>query len=358
MIRSILALLLMGLMVCPYALADTFELKAKKIKVGKDGSDVLPEIELRPQKLHDGANGHKFRSENPQTFLTRFGQNEGYTVTFGVDEKRGSGKGFDLIFADVTSDGNKPWGKKLSGKISHRGYRYKDTAFPPFELKLDYAGGSTYPVQARFSTQADAPSESSLYLTPLCILEGSVGFGENQQKMMVFDANCNGVFGESGTPGNSSARGDKVWIGRGSPKAEDAYVDALPIGKYYMFEGEYYEISFDNSSSVDIKKAEVALGKIRVNNPGFILELIEGSSVLYVSSEKGREIAVPEGSYKINSASFRRKHKGKTWELEGKPGSFGETFSVKENEVTDISVGPPLKIMISASTRPMGLEKH
>jgi hypothetical protein len=175
--------------------------------------------------------------------------------------------------------------------------------------------------------------------------------------VIVFDANCNGVFGEAGSPGGHRVRGDRIWIGKGSAKVAEAYVEALPLGKYYLFEDQYYTIAFKGSNGnkqVEISKADVPLGTIQVNNPGFLFELVGGNSVFYVSSEKSNTVSVPVGKYRVNTASFRRRYKGKTWELEGRPGSCKESFTVKEGEVTIVEAGPPLRIMIDTDLRARG----
>jgi len=355
MVRIVAAVLSIWLLFISQAYADSFELKKKKLKVTKKNADALPEIELRPSRGLAVENEPKYRSKNPQRFMARFGPDGGVSVAFAVDEKRGPGKGFDFLYTDVTGKGDLSAGKKTPGKTSKRGYSYEDTDFKSLEIQIPGINGpEPYLINIRFSTRKDSPSESSLFLTPLCILEGSISLGEQQLKMMVFDSNCNGVFGEGGRLVKGKVEGDRVWLGKGSPKPEDAFLEAIPLGKYFLYGSEYFEITFSGGLNVDVAKADVPLGTIKVNNPGFLLELVGDDGVLYVSSEKEQIVRVPEGSYRINNASFRRKYKGKIWELEGQQGSFNEKFSVKGDGVTEIDVGPPLKIKISCNTRKVG----
>jgi len=355
MTRKILFVIAVLVLISPLLSADSFELKLKKIKVNKKNAEMLPEMELRPAALSGISSEPRYRSDYPQKFKASFGDGDGIDVAFAVDEKRGSGKGFDFLYVDVNGGGDLSGGKKLSGKSSNRGYSYLDTSFSKFDIEIPSGGGiQEYPVQARFSIQRNQTNNSSLYLMPLCVLEGDIQFGETQCEIVVFDSNCNGVFGEKGSPGGRRASGDRVWIGKKAPKVEDAYVEALPLGKYYLFEDQYYEIEFGSQSQVDINRADVPLGTVKVNNPGFLLELVQGNSVLYANNEKGTEVKVPVGSYRVNNAGFRLRHKGQLWELEGQPGSCTEQFTVMESEVSEISVGPPLKIMVTADMRNEG----
>lgn len=355
MLRKALAFLVLGIIAHSSLWADTFELQVKKLKVTKKNADIFPELELRPVQDLNVDKEPKYRSDYPQKFMTAFGNGEEMTVSFAVDEKRGSGKGFDLLYVDSKGNGDLAKGKKVTGKTSKRSYSYTDTQFSAFEVLMPRPDGSAgFPVQARFSIRKDTTDDSSLYLMPLCVLEGKIAFDGKQQKIIIFDSNCNGVFGETGSLRGSTVAGDRVWIGPGSPKYEAAYAEALPLGKYHFFEDKYYEVKFTENNEVDITTADVPLGTLKVNNPGFLLELIDGGDVLYVSNEKGTEILCPEGNYRVNNASFRCKYKGAIWELEGRPGTFGRSFKVDEGGVTEIDVGAPLKISISADTRPMG----
>jgi hypothetical protein len=358
MIRTLWVFLFAGMLFCTPALGDSFELKRKKIKMNKNNADVLPTLELRPENLTELSKEPKYKSDYPQKFVTHFGPEGAIAVSMSVDEKRGSGKGFDYLYADVNGSGDLSKGKRVAGKTSTRGYSYMDTEFAVFEVEIPDGEGAVtkFPVQARFSIKREATNDSSLYLTSLCILEGSLSFGESKRKVMVFDTNCNGVFGDTASGGGRGGEntGDRIWIGTGSPKVEDAYVEALPLGKYYLFENQYYEINFTEKQALEVAEADVAVGLIRVNNPGFLLELNKDNTVLYVSNEEGQEVNVPVGSYKVNTSSFRMKHKGKTWELEGEPGNCSQSFTVEEGQTTEVSIGPPLKIMVTANLRVVG----
>ena len=346
-------MLLGGLLALGTARADTFELKPRKIKITKKNADILPEVELRPISGMAVEKEPKYKSDAPQRFSHNFGADGSHRVHFVVDEKRGTGKGYDYIYADLEAAGDLTKCKKLPGKTNHRGYSYEDTNFATVQVPVP-GGADAVPVALRFTTQKGNPTQSSLYLTPLAMLEGSVQVGDAKLKLMLFDANCNGAFGEAARLVSGKVQGDRVWIGKGSPKPEDAYSESLPLGKYYAHEGKFYTIVFPEAGVVEVAPAEVPVGTVKVSNPGFLLELVDRDSVLYVGSEESTEAAVPVGNWRVTNASFRRRYKGKLWELEGQPGSCSEGFNIKEGSVTEINAGPPLKIQISASTRRVG----
>jgi len=361
--RALLTIAVASFAALSSASAQTFELKPKKIKLNNGNAEVFPELELRVQGSLSGVESEpKYKSKTPQKFTTNFGGDDGVDVTFATDEKKGSGKGFDSLIADLKGTGNLKKGKKLSGKPVRRGTNYEDTVFPAFKLKYD-AGEDTedYSIQARLSVSRTSitdktPSDSTLYLTSLSCLEGKVELAGEKQKMVVFDANCNGVFGERGSNGRAGSKvsGDKIWVGKASTKIEDSYIASLPLGKYFLFDGKYFEISIGDNCMAEIKEATVPLGKIKVSQPGFLLELREGSDVLYVSNSEGDELDIPTGDYKITTPGFRRKGKGGIWELQGETGSLNMDFDVSEGELTEIEVGPPLKLVCTSTMRREG----
>ena len=342
--------------------AEEFPLTLKKIRLNKKNEGVLPEKELRPvHGFPDGTVSAEpvYRSKNVQRFLARFGgKGKEITVAFAVDERKGTGKGFDLLCADLAGTGNLKKGKKLSGKPEQRSYSYTDTRFPPFPVPVPLeAAPLALPVRVRFSVRKDLPSDSSIYLTPLAVMQGKVRIGGQDRTILVFDADCNGVFGERARLKGSTAEGDRVWIGKGSPSVEKAFMEALPLGKYCLFEGAYYTLSFSNGGTrVAVEKADVPLGTLRLKNPGFLLELVEKDGVLYVGAEKEKqqELPVPVGAYTLNRADFRRRYKGALWELQGKAGTFHTRFEVKKGAVTESEVGPPLRVVIRSRIHRVG----
>lgn len=362
-VRAPLALFVAGFVIVSPLFADSFELSPKKIKLNDKNAEIFPEIELRAQTSLPGVTKEpKYRSKDPQRFVSSFGKGGDVRVSLVVDERKGSGKGYDFLVADITGDGDLSAGKKVSGKPVRRGVSYEDTSFRSFEVELQGEGAeSGFPVHARFSVSRKGPADpsprdSSLYLTALHAMTGAVMFGEKSMQMVVFDANCNGAFGDKGAPQGrgGSATGDSIWIGKSSSKLEDACMEAIPLGKYYLFEGDYYQITFTPNNGVEVVKAEVPLGRIKVSNPGFLLELVQDQDVLYVSSESEQEIDVPVGKYQINTSGFRRKGKGGIWELEGEPGGCKESFLVAEGKTTEIALGPPIKLVITGTTQAQG----
>jgi len=154
--------------------------------------------------------------------------------------------------------------------------------------------------------------------------------------------------------GTKLTQGDKVWVGKGSTSMEDAYVESLPLGKYYLHEGSYYDITISPDNVAEIKPSDVKLGKVAVSSPGFLLELRDSNEVLYISNTEGGDLDIPAGDYEITTPGFRRKGKGGIWELQGEPGSMRRAFSVSEGNTTEVEIGPPLKLVVTHSMRRSG----
>jgi hypothetical protein len=360
--RTLLTVFFAGLAVGSTAFSQGFELELKEIKMTKKNAEVFPELEVRVQKALSAVEKEpRYKTKSPQLFTTSFGGDDGIDVAFAADEMKGYGKGFDSLFADVTGGGNLAKGKRLRGKPVRRGSSSEDTTFRPFDVEIP-AGEDAfdYKVQARLAVSRPTlpdrtPTDATLYLTSLACLEGGVAFGEMEQEMVVFDANCNGVFGETGSvSGGKLTQGDKVWVGKKSRSLEDAYVEALPLGKYFLFDGKYYELSISPENFVDIKPADLELGMVNVSSSGFLLELRQANDVLYISNTEGTELAMPVGDYKVTTPGFRRKQKRDVWELQGEVGSVDESFSITGGETTELEVGPPLRLVVSNTMKRSG----
>ncbi|MFH2002393.1 MAG: hypothetical protein ABIK28_22160 [Planctomycetota bacterium] len=329
--------------------AESFELKIKKIKITDKNNDIFPEMALSSLKRLD-IEEPRFRSENPQRFKTFVGEGNTCPLVFAVDEKKGTGKGYDFLYADVNVTGNLVEGRRIPGKNSSTGGWFEALDFPCLDIRLPMEEGEKpidLPLSVRFH-MLKGSTVAWLYLTSLCILEGQVQLGESKVKMFVFDADCNGIFGGKAKVVGSKMSGDRIWIGEGAPTPETACAESVPLGKYFCFDGDYYEFVFHRNSRVDIKKAEVPLGKIEVNQAGFLLELVQEDGVVYAESLKSNEIPVPAGQYRVNAASFRKKYKGALWTLEGATNPRSKLFDVKPGERTTIDIGPPLKLVIRA----------
>ncbi|MEW6741401.1 MAG: hypothetical protein AB1486_01475 [Planctomycetota bacterium] len=374
-------LLAWSLLASSLVLAGEFQLERKKIPLTPKNAEILPEIELRPQILPETVTEPRYRSRTAQKFFARFGGSAGETesgdggigVAFAVDEREGTGEGFDCLIVDTAGSGQLTSGRRLVGKALPRGWSFVDTSFPPFDIAIPGPDSTLdYPIAARFSIERNATGNSTLYLTPLCYLEGKVELGGKKQTLLVFDANCNGIFGErltgtrapvggvgfagapSGAAPGAAPSGDKIWIGTGTPRGDAAYTEALPLGRYFLFEDAYYEITIDEKDLASVVKADVPLGTVKVGNPGFVLELVSRDGVLYASNEKGQEIIVPVGSYQLKTASFRQRFRGSIWELEGEPGACNKSVTITEGTTTAVDVGPPLRIVVTTTMTPQG----
>jgi len=359
MIRSIVFGVLVAGLLAAATEAEEYNLKVKKIKANAKTIELLPEVELRPGSPSGLMREPKYRSRQPIKFVQRFGGGEDIAVVFAADEKMGNGEGYDYLYVDVEGQGDLAAGKKVNGKRKARDRIYFDTLYSAVEIKLPEGNGyPTFPVFARLSTMRNSVNDSSLYLTPLIVLEGEVKFDGEARKVMVFDANCNAVFGDLDTAGGrGGTQGDKIWIGKKKMKPEVAYGLAIPFSRFLLQNDGCYEVEMNadgGSHTIGITMSEVPMGTIELEEPGFILTLNKGDTLLTAASEDEKTIQIPAGRYQVCNADFLRKHRGKLWKLEGRAGTFRQNFDVAESGTTSVTLGPPLKIKVNTSLGPNG----
>ncbi len=358
MIRNVLCLALLVLIVAPPAVAEEFALSPTKIKVNEKNARSFPWIEMKPRTLSDLKREPKYRSRNPKKFVRRFGGGSGINVSFAVDEKGGDREGYNYLYADLAGTGDMVKCKKLNGKNVLVGRDHCSALFPTCEVQIPSSGGITaFPMQARFIWRVRNIEDAVLRVTACCALKGKVKFGSKEQTMLVFDADCNGVFGDPGCPFNTPLRGDKVWVGKKPPKMEKAYAEAIPLGRYFRFEGDCFEFSFSGSLAapkVDVTPVAGAQGLIELGTPGFVLELMQGNRVFHIDCGEATTIRIPAGTWAVHTAWLQGEKKGKPYVLEGRPGTFNAPIKVEPENTTRVELGPPLKIKITTSQRIVG----
>lgn len=353
MIRIALRLSLLILILAAPAAAEEFKLSPMKIKVTEKNARAFPWIEIRPRTLSDLEREPKYRSRNPKKFVRHFGGNDGITVSFAVDEKAGDGEGYNYLHVDLTGQGDLVKGKKLNGKNVLVGRDHCSAIFPTCDIQIPSPGGAAaFPLQTKFVWHVRNLEDAVLRLTACCALKGKVTFGSKEQTVIVFDADCNGVFGDPGAPFNTPLRGDKIWVGRKPPKMEQAYADAIPFGRYFQFEGDCFEFSLSGGLAepkISVEPATGPLGMIELGTAGFVLELMQGNQVFRIDCGEATTIQIPAGTYSVHTAWIEGEMKGAPYVLEGKPGSFKNQIKVEPENTTRVELGPPLKIKITTS---------
>ncbi len=358
MIRIVLRLSLLVLILAAPTAAEEFALSPTKLKITEKNSRAFPWIEIRPRALSDLEREPKYRSRNPKKFVRRFGGGDGINVSFAIDEKAGDGEGYDYLYADLAGSGDLVKCKKLNGKKVLVGRNHCSAIFPTCDVQIPSSGGAAaFPLQTKFVWNVRNLEDAVLRLTACCALKGKVRFGSKEQTVIVFDADCNGVFGEPGAPFNTPLRGDKIWLGKRPPKMEQAYAEAIPFGRYFQFEGDCFELSFSGGlvePKIAVEPAAGPLGMIELGTAGFVLELMQGNQVFRIDCGEATTIRIPAGTYSVHTVWLKGKMKGKPYELEGKPGSFKNQIKVEPDNTTRVELGPPLKIKISTSQRISG----
>lgn len=327
--------------------AEEFPLAMKPFKE-KGDEDLLPSVKLntapKPGPL---LKEPKYASKNPLFFTIDLGKAEKNKITIAIDEKK-KGEGFNCLYIDQNIDQDLSNDRPLVGQ-KRLSKPFKKFEFPPCSLAIEAGEDKvSYLVQLELS-EASVESQALLVFTPMCCLTGKVRFGEDEYNLVVFDSDCNGVFGDISTAGSSPA-GDKVWIGKQAlslSKILEIYSEAAPHSKYTPVEGKYYSLNIKNLTA-DITPLEVQTGTLQNISPGFRFQLLKGDEVLSISSE-GKEAPLPVGTYRFHQCSFAaRDKKNALWTLEGKPLEREKTFEIKEGEITAVEIGPPLSLAVLA----------
>jgi len=186
----------------------------------------LPKLEVRKEPA--------LRSKQAKRFAHRFGLGEGFPVSFIVDESKGTGKGYDCLYVDSTGSGTFANCIKVKGKAEYFSDKYQRVLFGPLDIHA-IPGAEPLSVQVRLTHFTEG--DTFLFPASLSVVEGTLQFGGIKQKIRVFDADCDGVFGEPGRLDGAWARGDYICVG-GSLEGHEA----RPVPMAFSAEGCFFEV--------------------------------------------------------------------------------------------------------------------
>ena len=328
----------------------------------------------------------KLISANPLYFEARLGPDQS-AFALVLDESKGTGKGYDLLYVDSRGDGD------LSGIAPSKGARKvlgEGRVSCQFTgLKAPTGDGkqiAPWAFSARFSVEqimlrwsrmgVFRSTTRSLRLTSTGYWEGTVELRGKPLRLAVVDADSNGVFGEpirvpkgdrSGSGRLSSSGGDYVLIdtdGDGRYAKELAAMETLGCGRYVLLFGRYYELRISPSGqSLTLSPARAPLGRLsRAGGGRFVASfLTPRDGMLYVRSAGGG-VDMPAGTYQLFGCAYTAPGpKGAVWQATGRGTWAAAPVEVAAGRTTAAKFGPPLKVTVIATTllsgKPVGALK-
>jgi len=302
--------------------ADVYELQRQPLDPFKPETSMgihtmgqFPRAMLQPEESLSAE--PKYQSEFPVYVVVTFGSGVDNKYTIVFDESRGTGTGYDTLYADRNNNGNLTDDPKipmrlrqqdrLSGMIMWENFGHVEVLVKHGDKEVPY---SFFVEFYRYSSQrmertSPFAQNVSMRLQPGDFYTGTVSFNGSKLRIAVIDYNGNGLFNEYFKPrsdlmspdGRIYAVGDQVAI---DINGDGVFNEVYPCARYIQVNGKWYVLNIsDDGGKVEVQTPQLDMGTIKVASAGCeSLAVVSDNGVMNLSG-KGQEFRVPVGTYQL-----------------------------------------------------------
>lgn len=258
----------------------------------------------------------RYHSPKPIYGTAAFGTGGKSVFTFVLDESRGAGQGYDLLYLDANRNRD-----LTDDRPTYAVYRRGAVAFGPLALLIDLDGRKRL-YHAVLEGREGGPT-TEYFVKSLGYYVGETRFGAKRLPVALVDFNGNGLYGDrfrdfsfdAGKVGDmilvDSNRDGRFEQGGMIPK------ETLYCGSCIVVDGRFYELAVrSDGSALRVTPAPVTLAAIRSDYPRFSLILFNEHGVLPIESQGGAA-QVPVGKYRVVGWSLEHRTGKQKWEVQG-----------------------------------------
>ncbi|MBC8229121.1 hypothetical protein H8E77_06195 [bacterium] len=361
--------------------ANEYELQYKVSDLRKEGMYTSGQF-LRPsirseEKLSAEP---KYRSKTPVYAVVTLGSDADSKYTIVIDESKGTGRGYDVLYADSNNNENLTDDRKIAGRIRQQGKNFTVGNYGPVEVMINYGDRmvpyyfsveyNLYGAQKIQLSGRDRKyiGNMNLRLEPSGYYTGVVSFGESERRIAVVDFNCNGIFNEYFMPRSDIrgpeerlyAIGDQILIDlNGDGRFERGHTgnkELYPYAKYLQVDGNWYSLDIPaHGNNVKVQTPSLKFGTIKIpSKPGSCsLQLVSSNGIMKFE-ETGKEFQVPTDVYRLYAHTTQVKDSSVNWRYEANGTASGKQFQVSESDVLELSFSAPLLVNVSYYNRSGG----
>jgi hypothetical protein len=330
----------------------------------------LEPLQAAPKKLLAEP---KYESDKPIYYAAHFGDAKDNCFTLVLDESKGPGKGYDVLYADLNSD------NCLEAKEEQFHFQMGDTIHAE-SVRLCFqitTAGITTPYYVSFTAfpyKDDSHPVENIHvnLRDCSYYEGDAEFQGKRRKIAIADLNSNGRFNDVE---RGLFQGDRFFDDLNDDGKFDGDRDpseSFPYGKFTQIAGEWYSIvASPDGSQVEITPVRPPQGTIEVSPEIVSAMCVSPEQTLYLNFEGGKAQGV-EGTYHVYSLELLAKGEPpKGFRLfgsfSGKPRNMADDgggdpsrpnprpeLVIRGGQTVQVKAGLPLKV--SVKTIPKGKE--
>jgi hypothetical protein len=315
----------------------------------------------------------KYLSKTPVYVVAAFGNDMDNKYTIVLDESKGTGRGYDVLYVDSNNNENLTDDRKIVGNIRQQGRDFTVGNFGPVEVMVDY-GDKTAPYHfsleynlygqqsiqlngrdGRYIENMNVRLESSGYYT------GAVQFGESQRQIAVIDFNGNGLFNEYFKPQSDIrnpeerlyAIGDQIMIDANGDGRFTGNKELYPYARYLKVDGNWYSLDIPaHGGKVEVQTPNLKFGTIKIPTQlgSCSFQLASANGILNFEGT-GQEFQVPMDTYQLYAHTTQVKDSSENWRYDASGTTSGEQFQIAEGDVFNLRFGAPILVNVSYSRR-------
>ncbi len=282
-----------------------------------------------------------YRSRKPVYLSARVGTGADNLFTFVLDESRGVGRGYDLLYADTNNN------EDLADERPIRAIYLRDAfAFGPIPLHIEVNGKrQLYHAMVKMGQMGP----SACRLNSACYTLGTMSLNGKRYPVALVDENANGLFNEMPDLERSDQfTGDLLLIdfnGNGQFDQEYPVSDEVLAGAArFMLGGKLYRVQKRaDGLAITVTPDNTPLVEVRSDFAQFRLSLINELGVLSVHATTG-VAQVPAGRYGVLSwVVQKRDESGRLWQVQG-----GYNATMPKPPSLEVKPGAPVRFGLSS----------
>jgi len=296
-----------------------------------------------------------YQSERRVYYAARYGDAQDNVFTLVIDESRGTGTGFNTVYADLNND------NQIKPKSEMFGFQLGTTrGAEPMRITLSVsAGGKTIPYAFEFTAfpykDRDDPTERiHANCRNSTIMMGEAVFGDKRCKVALADLNSNGLFNDYE---QDLFRGDRFFAdlrAEDSPPGDSEHMESFPYALYARIDGKWYTVEASpDGGTVQIRSAEPTFGTVRALANVKSVGLSSPKQFQRLEFKDGQAEALT-GTYEVRNIALEIVDSdGVRWTTNGRYRQGGPQVVVETSQETTLS-GGMLPFAIQVDVRPTG----
>jgi len=301
----------------------------------------------------------------PLYVVATFGNEADNRYTIVLDESKGTGRGYDVLYIDRNNNEDLTDDPAIAGRVIQRNRDATRGNFGAIEVMVNYDDRTmSYYFSVEYYRYGDVGIRQGarmvrnmhLSLQASGYYVGVASFDGAERRIAVVDFNCNGLFNEyfkpqadrTGPEGRFYADDDKVVIDvddDGRFESNELY----PYARYIQVDGKWHYLDIaEYGSRVEIQTPQMKLGTIKVPSQlgSGSLQLISENGVMKLPGT-GQDFQVPAGAYQLYAHTAQVNHSSGKWRYDTAGTASGEKSLVTKDSVSSLRFGPPILANVS-----------